>query len=81
MLLDEIRSLIQARPFRPFTVHVSDGSEVLVHHHDYAWVLPSGFQLFVETKEGRVRIINVSQITQLSYPSETELEIVGTGTR
>jgi len=81
MLLDEIRTLMQSNPFRPFTVHVSDGSAVLVHHHDYAWVLPTGYQLFVQTKEGRVHHISVPQITQISYPMSAELEIAGTAAR
>ena len=81
MLTDEIRGLMKASPFRPFTIHVSDGSEVLVHHHDYAWLLPSGLQFFLETKEGRVRIIDASQITQVSYPSEADTVSGGTTPR
>ena len=81
MLTDKLRELMKASPFIPFTVHVSDGSEVLVHHHDYAWLLPSGFQFFVETKEGRVRTINVSHITQVSYPSEADTVSTGAATR
>ena len=67
MIAEEIRSLLQAQPFRPFTVHLTDGREVRIHHHDYAWLLPSGLQLIFESPEGKVHIINLTQISELTY--------------
>ena len=67
MLTDEMRSLMRAQPFRPFVVHLSDGTTVNIHHHDYAWLLPSGGELHVEDTQGKVHLINTSQISKLSY--------------
>ena len=67
MITEEIRALLVAQPFRPFTVHLSDGKEVRIHHHDHAWLLPSGFQLIFESAEGKVHLINVAQISEITY--------------
>ena len=67
MIAEEIRALLHAQPFRPFTVHLSDGKEVTVHHHDYGWLLPSGYQLIYENPEGKVHLMNVAQIAEITY--------------
>lgn len=67
MFADEMRSLLRAESFRPFLVHLTDGTTVNIHHHDYAWLLPSGGELHVEDAGGRVHLINTSQIAKLSY--------------
>ena len=67
MVAEEIRAVLHAQPFRPFTVHLSDGKEVCIHHHDYAWLLPSGFQLIFESAGGKVHLINVAQIAEITY--------------
>ena len=67
MLSDEIRSLLRSDPFRQFIVHLTDGTTVSVHHHDYAWLLPSGGELHLEDLEGKVHLINTAQISKVSY--------------
>lgn len=41
----ELRDALADRPFRPFTVHLSDGSSHDVPHPEFAWVF--GNSLFV----------------------------------
>ena len=72
MILEELRSLLRAQPFRPFSIFTGDGQEIPVHHHDYAWVLRSGLQVHVESPQGRIDIINLSQVTRLSYATAGE---------
>jgi hypothetical protein len=67
MLIDEIRIRLRAQPFRAFTVHVSGGTQVNIHHHDYGWLLPSGGELHVQDSQGKVQLIDTAQISQLSY--------------
>lgn len=71
MIIDELRSLMRARPFKPFTIVTSDGSEVLVHHHDYAWVLQSGAEIHVEQRDGKVDLVSVPRITKIKYQPES----------
>ena len=35
----QIRELLDARPFRPFRICMSDGMQRDIIHHDMAWVL------------------------------------------
>ena len=67
MLIEEIRNRLRAHPFRVFTVHVSDGSQVTIPHHDHAWLLPSGGELHVEDSHGKVHLIDTAQIAKLTY--------------
>ena len=53
-------------------MQVSDGSQVNIHHHDYAWLLPSGGELHVEDSPSKVHLIDTAQISQLSYDAPQE---------
>ena len=72
MLIDELRNRLRIQPFRPFTVHILDGSQVHIHHLDYAWLLPSGGELHVEDNQGKVHLIDTTQISQISYDAPQE---------
>ena len=72
MILEELRLLMRAQPFQPFSIFTGDGQEIAVQHHDYAWLTPSGFQIHVESPHGRINLITVSQITRVSYAEKAE---------
>lgn len=71
MLTNELRSLLRAEPFRIFTVHLTDGTTLSIHHHDYAWLLPSGGELHAEDQEGKVHLIDTAHISKLTYAAPT----------
>jgi hypothetical protein len=66
MLTEELRTQLRTRPFRPFTIHLSDAREISVMHQDYAWLLQNGSMLFVEDKAGKVHHISTIHITHLT---------------
>jgi hypothetical protein len=70
MIADELRSRLRAMPFKPFTVVKADGGRVHVHHHDYAWVLPTGGELYVQDRDGKVHWIYTTHITELVHDEE-----------
>ncbi len=72
MILEELRAMMQARPFQPFSIFSAGGQEIAVPHHDFAWVLQSGAQIHVEQRSGRIDIINIPQITRLNYQPPSE---------
>jgi hypothetical protein len=45
---------------------------VNIHHHDYGWLLPSGGELHVEDSQGKVHLIDTTQISHLSYDAPQE---------
>ena len=67
MIIEEIRSLLRTHPFQPFSVLTSDGKELLVHHHDHAWLTPGGYTLYVSDKDGRIHHLSTQQITRVSH--------------
>ena len=48
MTIEKIRSLHDARPFRPFTIHLADGRNVRVEHPEFMSRSPSGRTIYVE---------------------------------
>lgn len=73
MITEELRSHLRTTPFQPFTVHLSDGKEIVVVHPDYAWLLPSGALLYVEDKDGKVHHISISHITHLTFDTSARV--------
>jgi hypothetical protein len=67
MLIEEIRALLRTQPFHPFYVHLSDGTAVHIHHHDYAWLMPSGAMLFAQEPSGKFHFIQTAQITKFTF--------------
>ena len=70
MIVDELRNLMVAQPFKPFSIFTGDGREVVVPHHDYAWVMPAGTVIHVQQFDGRADLIFTNQITRINYEAE-----------
>ena len=64
MKADEIRKLLHADPFRPFTVHVADGGRLLVKHEDFVALAPSGREMLVyrHDKPDDYEIVDVTRL-------------------
>jgi hypothetical protein len=63
MTTDRIRSLYQARPFQPFTIHFADGRKVPVVHHEF--MIPSGRTVVVQQPDETLNIIDLLLVTDL----------------
>jgi hypothetical protein len=72
VIADELRARLRASPFKPFTVITAAGTRVHVHHHDYAWVLPTGGEFYVQDLEGKVHWIYTHQIAELVHEETAE---------
>ena len=67
MIVQELRARLRAKPFQPFVVVTADGGQIRVHHHDYAWLLSMGGELYIEDEQGRVHHVYTDHITRLVY--------------
>jgi hypothetical protein len=65
MTIEQIRSIYEAQPFRPFVIHLADGRQVPVHHRDFIMAVPSGRTLFVCQPDDTVNIIDLPLVTDL----------------
>lgn len=64
-MLSQLRQLLAARPFRPFTVCVSDGRRLFVPHWEFAHVGPGGSTVIVYLTGDAFDIVSPLHITRL----------------
>ena len=55
-MIEDLRKLIRATPFMPFTLQMTDGRAFRVPHPDHIFVYPSGL-IGVEDDEGVVNLL------------------------
>lgn len=67
MNAEEIRQQIQAGPFRPFYLHVADGRQIAVVHHDLAIVSPAGRFVDVYQADEKHDILDIRLVTGISF--------------
>ncbi len=66
MTIDQIRTLHQAKPFKPFTIHVADGAEYEVQHPENMLQSAGGRTLAVSTQGDAVVIIDLLLVTRIT---------------
>jgi hypothetical protein len=70
----EIRRLIAARPFIPFSIHLADGGQVRVPTLDHIYVFPTGSRVIVTKDDDTWEVLSpllMSRITVEATPSST----------
>ena len=65
MKIDEIRDLLHAVPFEPFTLHAAGGSPVRVAHPDFIALSPTGRTVTVYTLDSKSHRLDVLLIGQI----------------
>jgi hypothetical protein len=64
MTTDQLRRLITARPFQPFTVHMADGRQVRVNHPET--IAYDGGRIAVVVQGDEAEIIDLLLVPSLS---------------
>jgi hypothetical protein len=64
-IAEEIRTLLQANPFEPYTVHTSDGKALYVKHPDYCFMFPGNDIVYVFSDETKRDIVATRNITRV----------------
>jgi hypothetical protein len=74
MKIEQIKDLLAAQPFRPFTIDLLNSSPANVQHKDYVWFLDDGRTLWVEAADGSAIMVDVLlvQSVRLSPGTATE---------
>ena len=62
---EQLRGLMTAQPFRPFTVHLPEGRQVQVVHHDFALLSPDGRTLLAYGPDSSFNMIDVMLIASV----------------
>jgi len=64
------RGLLEAQPFRPFAIHLSDGGELVVNHPEFLATSPAGDIAIVFRPEGGFNIVDIDLGTDLEVKAD-----------
>jgi hypothetical protein len=71
---DQLEKLRTAKPFEPFTIHVSDGSKYPVPSPEFVMRTKSGRSIAVLSQDGETfAIIDMIHVTKLTTGEQTDL--------
>ena len=70
MVIDQLRKLYQAQPFRPFMMHLADGRQLPVVHREFIMVSPSGRTAIVYQPDDSFNIVDLLLVTDLEVKPE-----------
>ena len=70
MPIEQVRNMYQAVPFKPFVLHLADGRNVPVVHHDFIIASPSGRTVIVYQPDESFNIIDLHLVTDLELKPE-----------
>ncbi len=68
MTTDQFRALLDARPFRPFTVFFKGGQRAWITHSENVWCSLEGTLIVIEFPVDFISMTTISQITGIEYP-------------
>ena len=67
MTIEQIRAAYEAKPFRPFLIHLADGRTVTVHHREFIMAAPSGRTIIVCQPDDSFNVIDLLLVTDLEF--------------
>ena len=67
MTSEQLRAAHKAQPFKPFTVHLADGTSVNVPHPEVLLQTQGGRTIFVNTGGEDVSIIDLLLVARLTF--------------
>lgn len=65
MTIEQLRSVHQASPFQPFTLHLADGRQLYVPHRDFLSHSPAGRTVVVYDAEESFSMIDLLLVTRI----------------
>jgi hypothetical protein len=65
MTVEQLKSVLHAQPFRPFTIHMGDGRAFFVKHQDFIARSPSGRTVIVYGDDESHSILDMLLVTEL----------------
>jgi hypothetical protein len=72
MTVEQLKNIVGAQPFRPFTIHMGDGRVFLVKHRDFISHSPSGRTVIVYGDNDSFSILDLLLVTELEVHSQAK---------
>ena len=67
MTTDQLDAVHQAKPFRPFMLHLADGTEHYVTQSELIWRTPGGRTIIVSLGGEKMAIIDLLLVTKITH--------------
>jgi hypothetical protein len=65
MTIEQLRAAYDAKPFRPFVLHLADGRALPVQHREFIMTVPSARTVVTAQPDGTLNIVDLLLITDL----------------
>ena len=65
MTVEQLRNVHQARPFRPFTIRMADGTSYHIPHSEFLSQSPSGRTIVVHHADETFSVVDLLLVTEL----------------
>jgi hypothetical protein len=65
MTIEQLRRMLQARPFWPFHIHLADGRSIPVEHPEFVGQSPAGRTIGVGLADETIEIVDMLLVTSL----------------
>jgi hypothetical protein len=72
MTVDQLRSMREANPFRPFTIHLADGQSLRVPHRDFVSHSPGGRTIIVYRTQEAFSVVDLYLVTELEVEAPAD---------
>jgi hypothetical protein len=67
MTTEQLDAVHRAQPFKPFTIHLADGTKHTVTHPELMWRTRGGRTIFINSGGERVAIIDLLLVTKITH--------------
>ncbi len=65
MTIEQFRAFCDARPFRPFVMHLADGREIPIRHREFVMASPSGRTVSVYQADDTLNVVDLLLVTDI----------------
>lgn len=65
---NQIQLGLKAQPYRPITIHLSDGTAFTIDHPEFAIVSPLGREMIVYEADDSANLIDMRQVVRVRVP-------------
>ncbi len=65
MTIDQLRTVYDQQPFRPFVLHLADGRQIPVLHREFMLTYPNGRTIIVVQPDDSTSIIDLLLVTDI----------------
>ncbi len=72
MTAEQLRAVREANPFRPFTIHLTDGRSYTVPHRDFVSQSPGGRTIIVYRADEAFSIVDLYLVTELEVQAPAD---------